>query len=65
LAYRNTRVFRITAVEAAPHPAHERGDLLTGFELAAGTFIHDASGLDAEHALPRHPLRQSLTRVQL
>jgi hypothetical protein len=65
LADRNTRIFRITAVEAAPHPAHQRGHLLAGPELATGTFIHHASGLDAEHARPRHALGKSLTRVQL
>ena len=58
-------VLGVPAVEGPPHSAHQGGDLLAWFQIAAGSGIHDGDGLDAENPGEGDALGETEPGVQL
>jgi len=61
---RHHGVFGVAAVVSATHPAHQRGHLLAGAQIAAGCGIHRADRLDTGHDREPHPVGQAAPQVK-
>ncbi len=62
---RDERIFGVSTIENAPHPAHGGGDLVAGGEAATGRLDDLTDRLDAQDPWEPHVGRMPLTGEQL